>query len=333
MARGLGLVLSLVALLLGPAFASAKDTLRLEWLFQGQFAGPIVAAAKGYYKEAGVDLELLPAGPDLKPSVTVAQGVDTFGIGHPNQIIAARANGAPLVMVSQYGHKSATVYVARADSGITSLDKVKGRSVGLWFGGDEFEFLAMLNAAGIPKEEVTIVPQGYDIVGWLNGQYDVMQVTVYNELLQVYKNGFPKEKLVIFDPSEQGVAFVNTGLFTTEETIKSRPEVVQAVVNATLRGWREAIADPKAAAELVVKMNSELKVDEQVEQIRAMAGLFCSGPTLSGEFGKSVLSDWETVQKIMLDAKLISAPIDLAAAFTNAFWEKAPKDDKTIACP
>ncbi len=313
--------------------ATAGESMRLEWVIQGQFAGPLVALEKGYYKEAGIDMELNPAGPDLKPAITVAQGTDSFGIGHPNQVISARANGAPLVTVLQLGHKSASVYVARKTTGITSINDMKGHSVGLWFGGDEHEFLAMLRAAGIDQKDVTIINQGFDIIAWLNGDYEVMQATIYNELQQVYAQGIKKEDLVFLDPAASGVAMVNTGIFASEDTIKNRPEAVQAMVNATLRGWQEALADPQAAAEIVVKHNSELKVDEQVNQIKAMGELFCSGVTLEGKFGQSVMSEWETVQKVLLDAKLIEAGIDLNQGFTNAFWEKAPAEYKTINCP
>lgn len=313
--------------------ATAGESMRLEWVIQGQFAGPLVALEKGYYKEAGIDMELNPAGPDLKPAITVAQETDSFGIGHPNQVISARANGAPLVTVLQLGHKSASVYVARKTTGITSINDMKGHSVGLWFGGDEHEFLAMLRAAGIDQKDVTIINQGFDIIAWLNGDYEVMQATIYNELQQVYAQGIKKEDLVFLDPAASGVAMVNTGIFASEDTIKNRPEAVQAMVNATLRGWQEALADPQAAAEIVVKHNSELKVDEQVNQIKAMGELFCSGVTLEGKFGQSVMSEWETVQKVLLDAKLIEAGIDLNQGFTNAFWEKAPAEYKTINCP
>ena len=313
--------------------ATAGESMRLEWVIQGQFAGPLVALEKGYYKEAGIDMELNPAGPDLKPAITVAQGTDSFGIGHPNQVISARANGAPLVTVLQLGHKSASVYVARKTTGITSINDMKGHSVGLWFGGDEHEFLAMLRAAGIDQKDVTIINQGFDIIAWLNGDYEVMQATIYNELQQVYAQGIKKEDLVFLDPAASGVAMVNTGIFASEDTIKNRPEAVQAMVNATLRGWQEALADPQAAAEIVVKHNSELKVDEQVNQIKAMGELFCSGVTLEGKFGQSVMSEWETVQKVLLDAKLIEAGIDLNQGFNNAFWEKAPAEYKTINCP
>lgn len=313
--------------------AAAGESMRLEWVIQGQFAGPLVALEKGYYKEAGIDMELRPAGPDLKPAITVAQGTDSFGIGHPNQVISARANGAPLVTVLQLGHQSASVYVARRSAGIASINDMKGHSVGLWFGGDEHEFLAMLRAAGIDQNDVTIINQGFDIIAWLNGDYEVMQATIYNELQQVYAQGIKKEDLVFLDPAASGVAMVNTGIFASEDTIKNRPEAVQAMVNATLRGWQEALADPQAAAAIVVKHNSELKVDEQVNQIKAMGELFCSGVTLEGKLGQSVMSEWETVQKVLLDAKLIEAGIDLNQGFTNAFWEKAPAEYKTINCP
>jgi NitT/TauT family transport system substrate-binding protein len=307
--------------------------MRLEWVIQGQFAGPLLALDKGYYKEEGVDMELLPAGPDLKPAITVAQGSDSFGIGHPNQVISARANGAPLVTVVQFGHRSATVYVARKETGIKSINDMKGHSVGLWFGGDEQEFLAMLKAAGIDQNDVKIVNQGFDIIAWLNGDYEVMQATIYNELQQVYRQGIKKEDLVLLDPSDSGVAMVNTGIFTAEQIVKERPQAVQAVVNATLRGWKEALANPEEAAKIVVKYNSEMKVDEQVDQIKAMGEMFCSGPTLEGKFGQSVMAEWETVQKVLLDAKLIDKAIDLGQGFTNEFWEKAPAEYKTINCP
>lgn len=313
--------------------AIGKESMRLEWVIQGQFAGPIVALEKGYYKEAGVDIELVPAGPDIRPAVTVAQGTDSFGIGHPNQVISARANGAPLVTVVQFGHTAADTYIARKKTGITSIKDMKGHSVGLWFGGDEHEFLAMLDRAGIPQSDVNIINQGFDIASWLHGDYEVMQVTRYNELQQVYAQGIKKEDLVFLEPSDSGVALVNTGIFTTEKMIKEHPDVVQGVVTATMRGWQDALADPEAAAKTVVKYNSELNLDLQVKQIKAMGDIFCTGVTKEGKFGQSVMSEWETAQKVLTGAKLIDKPVDLSKGFTNDFWEKAPAAYKTVNCP
>ena len=314
------------------ASAQAEETMRLEWVIQGQFAGPVVAFDRGYYKEAGIDLKLLPAGPDIKPAVTVAQGTDTFGIGHPNQVIAARSNDVPLVMVMQFGQKSATTYVARKATGITKVQDMAGHSVGLWFGGDEHEFLAMLDSAGVAQGDVSVISQGYDIIGWLNEDYEVMQVTLFNELLQVYDQGYKKTDLVFLDPSDYGVALVSGGIFTTEKVIDENAAAVQAMVNATLRGWKEALEDPGAAAKIVIKYNSELEEAQQVAQIKAMGDLICAGPTLEGKFGMSVMADWETSQDVLLGAKLIEKGVDLSKGYTNRFWEAAPAELKTVKC-
>ena len=324
-----------LAAIVGAAFATsaqAEETMRLEWVMQGQFAGPIVAHEKGYYEEAGVDLTLLPAGPDIKPAVTVAQGSDSFGLGHPNQIIAARSNGVPLVMVMQFGQKSATTYVVRKEAGIASVGDMPGHSVGLWFGGDEHEFLAMLNAAGVSQDDVQIISQGFDIISWLNGEYEVMQVTRFNELLQVYDNGFSRDDLVLLDPEDYGVALISGGLFTTEKIIREKPDLVQGVVEATMRGWKDALADPGAAAEIVLKYNSELTLESQIAQIKAMGDLICAGPTLEGEFGKSVLADWETSQTVILEAGVVESAIDLEEGFTNQFWDMVSAENKQVAC-
>lgn len=324
----------LAALLLSTASGAAlAESMRLEWVMQGQFAGPIVALEKGYYKDAGVeDFTLQPAGPDLKPTVMVATGVDTFGVGHPNQMIAARANGVPLVMVSQWGQKSATTYVARKDSGITSVKDMAGHSVGLWFGGDEHEFIAMLKKAGIDPADVQTISQGYDIISWLNGDYEVMQVARYNELLLVYQNGYGPDDLVYLDPAEAGAELISGGLFTTEANIAKHPETVQAVVSASLRGWQDAFADPEAAAEIVVKYNSELDKDFQVQQIVQMRDLACAGPSLEGKFGETTLESWEVAQEILLDAKLIDKPIVLSEGYTNQFVDAAPAEYRSILC-
>ena len=328
-----GVVVAAATLLGVLAEAKAEEGLRLEWVFQGQFAGFIVAADKGYYKEEGVDMDLRPAGPDLKPAITVATGTDTFGVGHPNQVIAARSNEVPLVMIMQFGQKSATTYVSRKEKGIARVQDMPGKSVGLWFGGDEHEFLAMLDAAGVDQSEVNVISQGFTIVNWLRGEYDVMQVTRYNELNLVHYEGIGPDQLNFLDPEDYGVALISGGVFAHEKTVAERPEVVQGFVNATLRGWQEAFADPKAAAEIVLKYNSELDLPGQIDQIESMRSLSCAGPTLEGKFGYSDRTAWEVSQNVLLGAKLLESAVDLDQAYTNKFFDAAPAAYKTVNCP
>ena len=322
-----------------PARAADPATIRLEWIIQGQFAGELIALDKGYYKAAGADIKLLPAGSDIKPAVTVSQGSDTFGVGHVNQVIMSRSHGAPLVMISEYGQKSAQVYIARKDSGIEKLEDVRGKKVGSWFGGDEAEFLAMLHTVGMSGNDVKLIPeQDNPNPQLMDGQLDVIESVRYapGDMTMLYDK-FPKDKLTFLYPENYHVAMVNTGMFTTERTIKKHPELVQAVVDATLRGWQEAIADPVAAAKIVLKYNPELKLEDQVGMIEEMGKMFCAGPTLEGKFGESTADEWSTVQNVLLSYGTtnpdgLHKPIDLTAAYTNSFWDKAPASYKTIAC-
>ena len=327
------------ALLSFAAVPANADNLRLEWIIQGQFAGELVALDKGYYKAAGADIQLLPAGSDIKPAVTVSQGSDSFGIGHPNQVIMARSHGAPLVMVTQEGQKSAQVYIARVDSGIKKLEDVKGKKVGSWFGGDEAEFLAMLHTVGMSADDLQFQPeQDNPVPQLLSGALDAIEAVRYAPAdLQPLFDKFKPGELTMLYPETYNVAMINTGIFTSEKMIKDKPAVVQAVVDATLRGWKEALEDPEAAAKIVVKYNGELKIEDQVSMIKAMGDMFCAGPTLEGKFGESIPESWATVQNVLLSYGKTSPdglhePIDLSKAYTNAFWDKTPATYKTIPC-
>jgi NitT/TauT family transport system substrate-binding protein len=338
------LFLTLIAIIgciaaLGAGAARAADTLRLEWIVHAQFAGELVALDKGYYRALGVDLALVPAGSDIKPAVVVAQGSDTFGIGHPNQVIMARSHGAPLVMVAQFGQKSAQVYIARKDAGIRSLQDVRGKRVGLWYGGDEAEFLAMLHNAGIDPSTVHMMAEPDNpYAEFIDKQLDVIEVTRYapGDMKPMFK-AFRRDQLVFLYPEAYHAAMINTGLFTLQKTIDQRPQLVQAVVDATLRGWQEAFRDPIAAAKIVRKYNPELDLGDQIAMIGGMRDLFCAGPTLRGAFGQSEPAAWQAVQQILLaegahDPDGLQQPVDLAAAYTNRFWERAPRAYKTIRC-
>jgi len=340
MRRWLAVLTVTVLAALLTASGRAQDTMRLEWIEHAQFAGEIVALDRGYYRALGVDMKLLPAGSDIKPAITVAQGSDTFGIGHPNQVIMARAQGVPLVMVSQYGQKSGQVYIARKDAGINRLADVRGKRVGLWYGGDESEFLAMLHAAGIDPGSVHMMAeQDNPAAELITKQLDMIEMTRYapGDLKPIFA-AVPKDRLTFIYPEAYHAALVNTGLFTLQRTIDQRPKLVQAVVDATLRGWQEALRDPRAAAQIVLKYNHELNLDDQIAMIGGMRDMFCAGPTLHGEFGKTDPASWVEVQRVLLDEGAhdpngLQSPVDLSAAYTNAFWQRAPRAYKTIACP
>lgn len=305
-------------------------SIRLEWIPQAQFAGFYVALEKGWYKEAGLDVRLNPAGPDLKPVSTVASGSDHFGVGRPHQIIAARSSDVPLVMITHIIQDTDLRYVAKRKSGIKTFSDVIGKKVGLWLGGDEFEFLAMLKAAGISKEKVQIVPQEFEVTPFLEDKIDVSEVTIYNELNVIQREGVPLEELVIFSAQDFGVALAGAGLFTTERLIAENPDLVQAIVNQSLKGWKYALEYPNETINILLKYNPDLTRTDQVEQLKAIAKIIWIGPTLEGKLGYIDSKDFITAQNVLLQSGQLREPIQLESAYTLRFWEQSPDEYKVI---
>src|SRR5688572_10173728 len=147
-------VLAAGALSLGGFSAQAADkvTLQLKWVTQAQFAGYYVAKEKGYYKEAGLDVEIKPGGPDIAPAQVIAGGGADVIIDWMPSALASREKGVPLVNIAQPFKKSGMMLTCRKETGIESPDDFKGRTLGVWFFGNEYPFLSWMSKLGIPTE-------------------------------------------------------------------------------------------------------------------------------------------------------------------------------------
>lgn len=318
----------------GTVVSPAEDvSVRLEWVKQTQFAGFLVAEAKGWYKAAGLNVTLEPAGPSLFPAQQVAVGNDQFGVPTPLATLGAIDSGAPLVTVMQYHQDSPTAYVAMKDSGISKLEDAKGKRVGVWFGGNEFEMIAMLNSIGLSKDDVELVSQGFTVVPFLKGKYDVSQVTTFNELGLILEK-VPADQLNIIYPRDYGSAVIGDGLITTQEYMDAHPDVVQALVEQSIRGWQYALENPEEAAQIAVDANSDLDLDHQIYMMKENAKLVCSGPTLDADkgIGWVDVAAFETAAKVLYDSKQIKQMPDLSKATTNKFVEATPMKWRTIDC-
>jgi NitT/TauT family transport system substrate-binding protein len=308
-------------------------SMRLEWVPQAQFAGFLVAQEKGWYANAGVNMTIKPAGPSVFPQNQLATGADDFGVQQVPQTISANASGAREVDVMQYHQNSESAYVARRSSGIRTVADVRGKRVGLWLGGNELEFLAMLKKAGIPRDQVRIIPQGETVTPFLQGRYDVSQVTPFNELGLITQK-VPMGELNVMYASDSGVALLGDGLTTTEKLIRERPEVVQAVVTESVRGWKWALEHPDEAAKIAVSVNPELDLPHQRFMMRATARLICQGPTLDRTKGLGWIrgSDFTTARDVLRGADQLKGRVDVQAAYTNRFIERVPLRLRTVDC-
>jgi len=254
-ALSLGLAMSLLA---GTALAADKLTLQLKWVTQGQFAGYYVAKDKGFYEEEGLDVEIKPGGPDVAPPQVIAGGGADVIVDWMPSALATREKGVPLVNIAQPFKRSGMMLTCRKETGITKPEDFKGKTLGVWFGGNEYPFLSWMNHLGIKTdggpEGVTVLKQGFNVDPLIQKQADCISTMTYNEYWQVIDAGIPEDQLVVFKYEDQGVATLEDGLYVLEKSLDD-PAMVDKLarfVKASMKGWDYARENPDEAAEIVL---------------------------------------------------------------------------------
>ena len=250
-----------VALAFAGGVAGAADsiTLQLKWVTQAQFAGYYVAKDKGFYDEEDLDVDINPGGPDIAPLQVIAGGGADVVVDWMPSALASRERGLPIVNIAQPFKSSGMMLVCLKDTGITSPEDFRGRTLGVWFFGNEYPFLSWMSQLGIPtdgsKNGVTVLKQTYNVSPLLQRQADCISTTTYNEYWQVIDAGFTPDDLVVFKYEDQGVATLEDGLYVMEDQLNDPAFVDKMVrfVRASMRGWKYAEENPDAAADIVLE--------------------------------------------------------------------------------
>ena len=224
-----------------------KVTLQLKWVTQAQFAGFYAAKTKGFYRQAGLDVNLKVGGPDISPEQVVLGRQAEFGIDWLPSLLAQRDTGQDLVNIAQVYTRSGTTEVTWKDSGIDSIKKMKGKKYGVWILGNEFEQEAALVKAGLdPMKDVTLVKQNFDMNAFLKREIDAASAMTYNELAQVLETKNPQtgklyklSDLHVFKMSSLGTGMLQDGVFVRGDWIRSKANQATAVkfLTASLKGW------------------------------------------------------------------------------------------------
>ena len=240
------------------AHAADKVTVQLKWVTQAQFAGYYVAAAKGLYKDAGLDVTINPGGPDVAPPQVIAGGGADVVIDWMPSALASREKGVPLVNTSQTFKRSGLELTCRKDTGIKTPADFKNKTLGVWFGGNEYPFLSWmaklkLKTDGSPGG-VKVIKQGFNVDPLLQKQADCISTMTYNEYWQVIDAGYKPDQLVVFKYSDEGVATLEDGLYAMEPKLKDPAFVAKMAkfVSASEKGWDWAKKNDKEAAKIVI---------------------------------------------------------------------------------
>ncbi|MBL1435081.1 MAG: ABC transporter substrate-binding protein [Rhodobacteraceae bacterium] len=234
-------------------------TLQLKWVTQAQFAGYYVALENGYYEDEGLNVEIKAGGPDVAPSQVIAGGGADVVVDWMPSALSAREKGLALVNIAQPFKTSGMMLTCRRDTGVETTDDFAGKTLGVWFYGNEFPFLSWMAHLGLSTDGgddgVTVLKQGFNVDPILQGQAACVSTMTYNEYWQIIDAGLTAEDLVVFKYQDQGVATLEDGLYVLEENL-SDPEFVDRMtrfVRASMKGWKWAEENQDAAAAIVIE--------------------------------------------------------------------------------
>ena len=231
----------------GTAGAPAKVSLQLQWVAQGQFAGYYAAADQGYYKGAGLDVTIKEGGVDIVPQTVLAQGQADYAIAWVPKALQSREQGAGITDVGQVFQRSGTLQVSFKNENITTASNLKGKKVGNWGFGNEFELFAGMTKAGIAPSDVTLVQQQFDMQALLKGDIDAAQAMIYNEYAQVLEAKNPKtgelytpDDFNRIDWNTEGTAMLQDAIWANTDKLqndKAYQDTTVKFLTASFKGW------------------------------------------------------------------------------------------------
>ncbi len=282
-------VVGLVFASMGAARTAApqatKVTLQLKWVTQAQFAGYYAAKAKGYYTAAGLDVNIKPGGPDITPEQVVASGQAEFGIDWLPSLLSSRDKGSDLVNIAQVYTRSGMTQLTWKDSGINTIAKMRGKKVGNWLFGNEFELFAALVKNGMDPTKnkgVTIVQQPFDMNLFLQRKLDSASAMTYNELAQVLESKNPKtgklyqlSDLNVIKMENVGTGMLEDGIFVRGDWIKSTKNQATSkkFLEASFKGWAYCRDHLTECASIVLKNSPILPRGHQTWQMNEVNAL------------------------------------------------------------
>ena len=226
--------------------------LQLSWVKNSEFAGQFIADNSGYYAEAGFDSVNLIAGP-AATEAEVLSGNVLVGIANPISVTPVILNeGAPLKIIGTTFQKNPfTILSLKDGANIATVQDLIGKKIGVQAGPNETLFDALLKANGIDASQVTKVPVQYDPAPLVNGEVDGFLAYITNESFTVEQQGYAVTNLLFAD---NGLPFVTESFVVTQDSIDNKREALKAFLYATIRGWKDSIANPAEGARLALEI-------------------------------------------------------------------------------
>ena len=304
------------------ATAAEKLNYRLKWIFNTSVVGDLYADVRREFAAANLEVTVKPGGPERDAIKELELGQAQFGVASADQVIRAMAKGSPVVVIAQLFQVNPLQWIYRqTDKPITQLEDLRGRTIGITYGGnDETIMRTLLAMAGLTEKDVRLFSVRYDYTPFYQKKVDIWPV--YRNTQGVFigqkmmDNGEPVQ---FFIPSDYGVQFVANSVVTSRQMATERPETVRRFIQALLKGW-EAALDP-AKSDIVVEMLQKFDKDTSPKQLARQLEITrrLVKPQSGVAIGTIDRDAWIQTEKIMYDQKQIVKPVQVETALMPNF--------------
>lgn len=292
--------------------------LQLDWKPNAQFAGILLAHHLGHYKEAGIELEIVPWQSHTNPVAALEVSENVIVSTEDNLLIRARAAGQPVKAIGVMMQFSPIGWMALRKSGIRQITDLRGKRLGI-HGDGETVVDIVLARFGMTRTELDVVEVGYDYAGLLNsGAYDAVQCLVMVEPLELEALGFDLHVLPAY---EFGYQVYSQVIAATERLLATEPEILARFLKITFEGWRRAFQEPREAGRIIAAHYlPETKADLEIRMLQAMQPVF-EGKVGLERLGWMEKERWEQSIGYLQEHRLIDRPVSAEEVMTNSLME------------
>lgn len=287
-------------------------TYRLKWLFNASVIGDIYTDVHKIFAHEGLEVIVKEGGPERDAIKEIELGYAQFGVASADQVIRAFSKGSPIVVIAQLFQINPLQWIYRGtDPPIKRLEDLKGRTIGITYGGNDETIMRTLLAKGkISYDEIKLFSVRYDYTPFYKRKVDIWPV--YRNTQGIFigeklrKEG---EKVAFFIPAEFGVKFVANSVVTSERMVRERPDIVQKFKRALMQGWRESLdpANEQKALKTLQQFDKDTSQHILEQQLAVTRKLIKPKPHI--DIGSIDVAAWKQTEQIMLDQKQIPKPV------------------------
>jgi len=291
--------------------------LLLNWYPEAEHGGFFAAEVAGFFQQAGLRVDIRPGGPAVPVLQEVARGRVTFGIANADNLLAARAQEAPVVALFAPLQISPRCILVHAASGIRNFEELSNVQLAVTPGANFAEFLRR----HAPLKGVEFVPYSGNVAQFLLNPNYAQQGYVFSEPFVAREQGGDPVSLLV---SDLGFNPYTSVLFTSEEVIRRQPELVRAFVSAVAQGWRHFLESPDATNALIHTRNPEMDTEVLAFGVTAIRPLMVDPAATDAPLGQMSLERWQSLADQLVEIGAIAAgSVDINKVYTNEFLPTA----------